>query len=65
MPQLKMVFDGPENRKARDAAMAAAYSSFSSAVAKSNQRNANLRSGMIDRVHFAKPGCSACGKKVM
>jgi hypothetical protein len=23
-----------------------------------------LNAGMIDRVHKAKPGCSACGKKV-
>lgn len=60
-----MVFDGPQNRKARDAAMAAAYSAFSSTMTKSNQKTTTLRSGMIDRVHFAKPGCSACGKKVM
>ena len=25
----------------------------------------SLNSPMIDRVHKAKPGCSACGKKVM
>lgn len=24
----------------------------------------SLKSSMIDRVHKAKPGCSACGKKV-
>lgn len=24
-----------------------------------------LNASMIDRVHKAKPGCSACGKKVM
>jgi len=27
-------------------------------------RNIALNAGMIDRVHKAKPGCSACGKKV-
>lgn len=27
-------------------------------------RSAALNSSMIDRVHKAKPGCSACGKKV-
>jgi hypothetical protein len=27
-------------------------------------RNIPLNAGMIDRVHKAKPGCSACGKKV-
>ena len=60
-----MFFDGPQNRKARDAAMAASYAAFSASVASSNSKNATLRSNMIDRVHFAKPGCSACGKKVM
>jgi hypothetical protein len=65
MPQIKMFFDGPQNRRARDAAMAASYASFSASLAKSNSKNTNLRANMIDRVHFAKPGCSACGKKVM
>ena len=27
-------------------------------------RIASLNAPMIDRVHKAKPGCSACGKKV-
>ena len=27
-------------------------------------RNIALNAPMIDRVHKAKPGCSACGKKV-
>ena len=27
-------------------------------------KNLPLNSPMIDRVHKAKPGCSACGKKV-
>jgi hypothetical protein len=27
--------------------------------------NLKLSSSMIERVHRAKPGCSACGKKVM
>ena len=27
-------------------------------------KNISLNSPMIDRVHRAKPGCSACGKKV-
>ena len=60
-----MFFDGPQNRKARDAAMAASYAAYSAALSKSNTKNTNLRNNMIDRVHFAKPGCSACGKKVM
>lgn len=28
------------------------------------QKNGGLGAPMIDRVHKAKPGCSACGKKV-
>lgn len=28
-------------------------------------RNISLHSPMIDRIHKAKPGCSACGKKVV
>lgn len=27
-------------------------------------KNVSLNAPMIDRVHKAKPGCSACGKKV-
>jgi hypothetical protein len=28
-------------------------------------RNISLNAPMIDRIHKAKPGCSACGKKVV
>lgn len=28
-------------------------------------RNVALNANMINRIHKAKPGCSACGKKVM
>jgi len=31
----------------------------------SGNRNMSLHSPMIDRIHKAKPGCSACGKKVV
>lgn len=27
--------------------------------------NSKLNAPMVDRIHKAKPGCSACGKKVM
>ena len=30
----------------------------------SRNRNISLNAPMIDRVHKARPGCSACGKKV-
>jgi hypothetical protein len=33
-------------------------------VAAPVQKNGGLGAPMIDRVHKAKPGCSACGKKV-
>ena len=32
-------------------------------AARSYMTNASLNAKMIDRVHKAKPGCSACGKK--
>jgi len=31
----------------------------------SRNKNISLHSPMIDRIHKAKPGCSACGKKVV
>jgi len=31
----------------------------------SARHRASLNSPMIERVHKSKPGCSACGKKVM
>lgn len=60
-----MIFDGPQSRDARDASMAAARAAFTAASSRQGTRNISLRTPMIDRVHFAKPGCSACGKKVM
>jgi hypothetical protein len=33
-------------------------------IATSAPKNISLTAPMIDRVHRAKPGCSACGKKV-
>jgi hypothetical protein len=33
-------------------------------AARSYMTNAALNAKMIDRVHKAKPGCSACGKRV-
>lgn len=42
----------------------AAYTASISAQPVSNTRSSALNASMIDRVHKAKPGCSACGKKV-
>ena len=33
-------------------------------IAARSMTNAALNAKMIDRVHKAKPGCSACGKRV-
>ena len=33
-------------------------------VVSAAPKNLPLNASMIDRVHKAKPGCSACGKKV-
>lgn len=42
--------------------------SFSSVNSKplsvATSKNSQLNAPMIDRVHKARPGCSACGKKV-
>lgn len=38
--------------------------SIASKPVSSAPKNLPLNAPMIDRVHKAKPGCSACGKKV-
>ena len=42
----------------------AAYTASISHAPQSVNRPSALNASMIDRVHKAKPGCSACGKKV-
>ncbi len=50
--------------------MSLLYKQHLNTLASSQQLNSNksfgqsLSSSMINRVHIAKPGCSACGKKV-
>jgi hypothetical protein len=39
-------------------------SNLGSGIHAPQQRNMSLNAPMIDRVHKARPGCSACGKKV-
>ncbi len=56
----KMLFSNTQNYN---------YNQNSNAVSSSIPNRqpikiASLNSPMIDRVHKAKPGCSACGKKV-
>jgi hypothetical protein len=40
-------------------------SSNISAKPMQNYKSTALNAPMVDRVHKAKPGCGACGKKVM
>lgn len=42
----------------------AAYTASMAAPSKLSARPAALNAPMIDRVHKARPGCGACGKKV-
>jgi hypothetical protein len=45
--------------------MRQAMASYSASMApQSVARPVSLNAPMIDRVHKAKPGCGACGKKV-
>jgi hypothetical protein len=66
MNRFKMVFNN-------SAAAAPQYNNLGSGLASisssrtpvlSAPKNISLNAPMIDRVHKAKPGCSACGKKV-
>jgi hypothetical protein len=41
-----------------------AYTASIGSAPLTKARPAALNAPMIDRVHKAKPGCSACGKKV-
>jgi hypothetical protein len=38
--------------------------SFGRAPVNAPPKHVPLNAAMIDRIHKAKPGCSACGKKV-
>ncbi len=40
------------------------FVSFDRQPSAAAPRNISLNAPMIDRVHKAKPGCGACGKKV-
>ncbi len=44
--------------------LAANISSLPVSASRPKNVNVALNAPMIDRVHKAKPGCSACGKKV-
>ena len=57
-----MAFDNPANNLARQNALHQYYAQMLSQQKQSSGRRGDLTHSMIDRVHKAKPGCSACGK---
>jgi len=63
MNRFKMSFNNSgEFRPQYNGNLAANISSLP--IPSSRPKNIGLNAPMIDRVHKAKPGCSACGKKV-
>lgn len=63
MNRFKMVFNNAGYIPQQPITLASISSANSAAIAI--PRNLPLSANMIDRVHKARPGCSACGKKVM
>ena len=62
MRRFSMAFDNPQLMRAKQNAL---YAYQLQAQQKQNipkGRGLDLATPMIDRVHKAKPGCSACGK---
>jgi hypothetical protein len=60
MFRIRMNLENPNNHFIKN--IYASTSHKPSAI--SAPKNISLRAPMIDRVHRAKSGCSACGKKV-
>jgi hypothetical protein len=59
MFRIRMNLDNPNTQLRQN------MSSYTASMAAApRSRPAPLNAPMIDRVHKAKPGCSACGKKV-
>jgi hypothetical protein len=59
-----MQIDSPNARLAREQAMYRSHFNAQKAAAAAPPKPSHLNAPMVDRVHRAKPGCSACGKKV-
>ena len=55
-----MAFDDPRSNMARQNLLYAAQIKYEAQGKKT--RGSDLKVAMIERVHRAKPGCSACGK---
>lgn len=65
MNRFKMVFNNSGSAMPQYNNLSGGLASIgTSPAAITKPRNVALNSPMIDRIHKAKPGCSACGKKV-
>jgi hypothetical protein len=60
MFRIRMNLENPNNHFIKNISTAISHKP----IATSAPKNISLTAPMIDRVHRAKPGCSACGKKV-
>jgi hypothetical protein len=54
-----MMFDDPRSNMARQNLLYAAQIKYE---AQGKKQSSDLKISMIERIHRAKPGCSACGK---
>jgi len=64
MNRFKMVFNNSGSVPPQFNNLGGNLASIGRAPMLSTPKPASLNAPMIDRVHKAKPGCSACGKKV-
>ncbi len=65
MNRFKIVFNNSVSGSQQYNNLGSGLSSLGSrSVMLGPQKNMSLNAPMIDRVHRAKPGCSACGKKI-
>lgn len=62
MQRFSMAFDNPQLVRAKQNALYAYQNQIQNTASLSKRRGMDLGSPMIERVHKAKPGCSACGK---
>ena len=62
MKRFSMAFDNPSLMRAKQNLLYAYQTQIQNNQAASKRKGFDLGSPMIDRVHKAKPGCSACGK---
>lgn len=58
MKRFSMAFDDPRTNIARQNSLYIAQMKMD----QTSKRTSDLKVSMIERIHRAKPGCSACGK---